>query len=353
MPAKILILYLEFAEYTLATVRAMLALGAEVHLVQYPIQSEAPYKFNFPAELKIYQRFEYTNDQLLELAKDINPDLIISGGWTDSGYLRIAKHFFGKIPTIVGMDTQFKNTPKQWLAIALSRFTLLKRFSYMCGGGKLQYEYAAMLGFKKQNMLPTYYSADYNHFSDIYQKNLPQKAQHFPKKFIYVGRYLELKGLLDLWQAFTELQNEAPNEWELWCLGAGTLVPPPNLHQNIKHFGFVQPSDLGGYMAQTGVFVQPAYFEPWSVATHEFAIAGFPLICSNAVGAIHSFIKPNENGYVFEARNIQSLKTEMKKMMQKTDAELQSMAAISHQLGSTLTPQIAAQAFYDLATGKK
>ena len=111
MPAKILILYLEFAEYTLATVRAMLALGVEVHLVQYPIQSEAPYKFNFPAELKIYQRFEYTNDQLLELAKDINPALIISGGWTDSGYLRIAKHFFGKIPTIVGMDTSLKTRP--------------------------------------------------------------------------------------------------------------------------------------------------------------------------------------------------------------------------------------------------
>jgi glycosyltransferase involved in cell wall biosynthesis len=349
MPKKILFLYLEFAEYTLSTLRKLVEIGAEVHLVQYPIKSEAPYQFDFPKTMKVYDRHTYTNEQLLELCKQINPDLIVCGGWTDSGYLKVCRYFKPLIPTILGMDTQFKGTPKQYLAILISKFTLQRCFTYMTGGGKLQYEYASKLGFKKQNMLPAYYSADYDYFNTLYQENIEIKEKKYPKRFIYVGRYLTLKGVEDLWRAFIELQTEQSNEWELWCLGAGELYETAAQHPQIKHCGFIQNKAMAYYAQNTGVFVMPSHKDAWGVAVHEFSIACFPIICSNKVGAIHSFVQEGKNGYVFQAKNVESLKQAMRKMMQKTDAELMQMGKLSNQLGAQITPKITAQVFYDLA----
>ena len=65
------------------------------------------------------------------------------------------------------------------------------------------------------------------------------KKINFPKRFLFVGRYIKRKGLLDLWESFVQLQEESPNDWELWCVGKGPLYKDRIIHPKIKHFGFV------------------------------------------------------------------------------------------------------------------
>ena len=48
----------------------------------------------------------------------------------------------------------------------------------------------------------------------------------------------------------------------------------------------MQPEDLLAFMSTGKAFVLPSTFEPWGVAVHEFAAAGYPLILSDAVGAL-------------------------------------------------------------------
>ena len=306
-------------------------------MIRWPVNREAPFQFSNPQAIKLYNKNDYSYSELQNLVNQINPNVIICSGWIDKDYLKISKLYYHKIPTVLTCDTHWRGTLKQQLAVLLSRFTLLKIFSHAWVPGKAQKTYVEKLGFKKDKIHLGFYSCNHPKFEQSFKKQCETKKNNFPHKFIYVGRYYEFKGLNDLWEAFTELQNEEPNNWELWCLGTGVLKPIE--HPNIKHFGFVQPQNLDEYIAQTGVFILPSRFEPWGVVVHEFAAAGFPLLLSSAVGANEQFLRNGENGYLFEPNYKDSLKKALKQIIEKSDEELTEMGVLSNQLSQSITPE--------------
>lgn len=334
---KFLFLYTEIAEYFLSCCNELTAHG-EVHIVRWPINKEAPFQFQENNKLNIYSKSDYNSKQLKELVDIINPNVIICSGWIDKDYLKITKNYFRKIPTIMTCDTHWRGDFKQRIAMIVSRFTLLNIFSHAWVPGKIQKQYVLNLGFKEKNIETNFYSCDLKHFENIYQLQKTDKQNHFPKRFLFVGRYYDFKGINELWQAFIELQAEQPNEWELWCLGIGDVKPIE--HPKIKHFGFIQPRDLATYTAQTGVFILPSRFEPWGVVVHEFAASGFPLLLSNAVGAKQSFLENNKNGYEFKSQNVVDLKRVLKLIINLSEPELLEMSAYSNQLSKSISQTI-------------
>lgn len=333
---KYLFLYTEIADYFLSCCSELSNHG-QVHVVRWPVNKEAPFKFPETTKITLYNKNDYSFNQLQDLVKNIKPDVIVCSGWIDKDYLKICKVYFKKKPTVLTCDTQWRGDLKQWVATILSRFTLLKIFSHAWVPGKSQKKYVKKLGFKEQNINLGFYSCNLPAFDSLFQKYFNIKSTNFQKRFLFVGRYYQFKGLNDLWQAFIELQKEQPNDWELWCLGTGDLKPIE--HPKIKHFGFIQPKDLEKYIAQTGVFVLPSRFEPWGVVVHEYAASGFPLILSSAVGAKEQFLEEGKNGYSFIPTDIQSLKKAMLKIVSKTDLELMEMGTCSNRLAQTITPK--------------
>ena len=97
MKKRALILYTEIAGYTITCINKTIELypDVEFHVVRWPVNKEAPFKFELNSA-SIYERNDFTNEQLLELANTINPDLIISSGWMDKGYVNVCKHYKGK-----------------------------------------------------------------------------------------------------------------------------------------------------------------------------------------------------------------------------------------------------------------
>jgi glycosyltransferase involved in cell wall biosynthesis len=335
---KIVFLYSELATYFLACIEELLLQpDIEVYIVRWPLNKEAPFHFKFTENLKIYDRNNYpTVNELKKLVDEIAPDIIYTSGWLDKGYLKICKAYKNRIPVIVGFDNQWKGTFKQQVARLISPFKILNHFSHCWVPGIPQEEYAVRLGFKKENILTGFYCCDYHFFHNLYINNKAEKHTKFPKRFIYVGRYVEHKGVRDLWDAFVELQNESANDWELWCIGTGDVRPIE--HSKIKHFGFVQPKDLPQYLKKTGVFVLPSYFEPWGVVVHEFATAGFPIICSDEVGARTAFVENNFNGYIYKSGDKNALKRVLRTIMDSGQDKLLQMGENSVEKASVITP---------------
>lgn len=345
---KVLFLYTELAGYFLSCVEALSKRrGVEAFIVKWPVNKEAPFDFSFPANVKVYNKNNFDQKGLMQLVSQINPDIIYCSGWIDKEYLEICKKIRKNIPVIVGVDNHWKGTVKQRTASLFSRLTLLKIFSHCWIPGPRQKTFAKKLGFKEENILSGFYSADYSQFYAYYLQNKEQKKK-FPKRFIYSGRYYDFKGVVDLWRAFIEMQNESPNEWELWCVGTGDILPTS--HSKIKHFGFVQPKELGKIISETGVFVLPSRFEPWGVVVHEFAAAGFPLICSDEVGAADVFLEQNSNGFIFKSGKIEDLKSAMRKIISMSDEALCKMGDKSAQLAGSITPEIWADTLMAVST---
>lgn len=338
---KIVFLYTELASYFLSCLdELLLEDDLEVHLVRWPLNSEAPFDFKFNPLLNVYDRKSFNKGELETLVDKIQPDLIYSSGWVDKTYKRICRKYKKSIPVIVGMDNQWEGTFKQKLAIFLSPFIIKKYFNKAWVPGEKQKYFAKRLGFKEQDILTGFYSADVNFFNKYYETFKREKNENYPKRFIYVGRYLSFKGINELWEAFIEMQNENPSEWELWCLGTGAEYDNRKEHEKIKHFGFVQPEEISNFIRQSGVFILPSTFEPWGVVIHEFAASGFPIITTDRVGAASSFVINNKNGFIVPAGNKNELKKAMLYFTGLSNKELNKMSEESHHLGQSINPTV-------------
>lgn len=240
---KIVFLYTELAGYFLSCVNELSKKkkDVQVHIVRWPVNKEAPFNFNFSNSVTVYNRNELTEASLLELINAINPSIIYSSGWIDKGYLKVCKLYRDKIPVIVGFDNQWQGKIKQHIASLISFKKIHPYFNYCWVPGKPQYEFALRLGFKPKQILTGFYVADYHLFHGFYEKHIQAKNNNFPKRFIFVGRYYDFKGIEEMWQAFINLDKKLNISWELWCLGTGDIEPVK--HPKIKHFGFVQPKN--------------------------------------------------------------------------------------------------------------
>jgi len=309
----------------------------EFHVVRWPVNKEAPFQFNLNG-VSVYERSDYANEMLLELAKRISPDIIITSGWIDKGYVNVCKYYKGKIKTVLALDNHWLGGVKQKIAALLSPFLVKNKFSHVWVPGKPQRQFAKKLGYKSSEISEGFYSADVDLFSSYFEKAKESKISNFPKRFIYVGRYVKHKGIFDMWNAFIELQKEQPNDWEFWCIGTGEEFDNKIEHNKIKHFGFVQPENFLEYIEKTGVYILPSHIEPWGVSLHEYAAAGFPMICSNKVGASEKFIQEGKNGYVFPARDIEAIKAAFSKVIVSSENELLDMQKKSIELSLLITP---------------
>ena len=346
---KILFLYFELAGYFLACVNRLIELyDVDVHIVRYPVNAVAPFNFKSNERIRFYEYHELTTTALIELVKELNPDLLYISGWSNKKYIAAAKSVRKKIPVLLTFDNPWLGTWKQYLASLIGPFYLNTIFTHCWVPGEPNARYARKLGFRGSKLLQGMYSADYTHFHNYYLQFKERKQQYFPKRFIYVGRYVELKGIRELWEAFIRLQEESPTDWELWCLGKGDLDPQFPTHEKIKNFGFVQPDELSKFIEQTGVFILPAYYEHWGVVVHEFAAAGFPLLCTSTTSAATTFLKDNYNGYVLKPKSTESILSAFRKIIALSNGELLEMATNSASLSSQVTPDTWSQTLMSL-----
>ena len=137
---------------------------------------------------------------------------------------------------------------------------------------------------------------------------------------------------------FIEILDEYNLNWELWCVGTGEKWDDRIVHKNIKHFGFLQPKELRDVISQTGVFVLPSKFEPWGVVLHEMVTSGMPILVSDQVGSIHTFLNNNVNGMSFSYFKKEDFKNKLLKFMHLSDQELLKMGEESVILSKKKTP---------------
>ncbi len=341
---KIAFLYSEIAGYFLACAKT-LATKAEVLIVRWPTNDEAPFEFKEEKQLKIINKADYSTLELQGIINAFDPNTVVCSGWMDKDYLKIVKSLDQKVNRVLSLDNHWKGNLKQQIATFVSPFYLKKIFTHAWVPGKPQEKFAKKLGFKGKTLLG-FYCADNFLFQNQYKATFTEKKEKFPKRFLYVARYVSHKGIFELWRAFVSLQKEYPNEWELWCLGTGEEWDNRIEHEKIKHFGFVQPKEMNPIIKETGVYILPSKFEPWGVSVQEFAISGYPLLLSDEIGSKEFFL--NENGEAFQAGNENEIKRAMLKIINTDSADLIKMGEKSNAVGMSYTMEMWAEKILNL-----
>ena len=336
---KILFLFTELSGYMMNCFEIAKQSDFEIHVIKYPKNREAPFEFKTENEIFLYERKQFNSKwDLLNIIRKISPQLLLVSGWIDNLYLKVIKDSKLKCKKVLMFDTPWENKLKQKIWITIFKFSYLKYFDSVWVPGLKQKRYAKKLGFKEDYIFQGLYSCNFDLFENIFDKSFTKKKQIFPKKFLFIGRYIDSKGFNELSKLFIEIIKEYNLNWELWCVGTGEKWEDRIVHKKIKHFGFLQPEELKDVISQTGVFVLPSKFEPWGVVLHEMVTSGMPILVSDQVGSIHTFLNNNVNGMSFSYSKKEDFKNKLLKFMHLSDQELLKMGEESVLLSKKITP---------------
>jgi glycosyltransferase involved in cell wall biosynthesis len=144
------------------------------------------------------------------------------------------------------------------------------------------------------------------------------------KVILFVGRFVEEKGVSYLIEAVAKLKNERIC---LMLIGEGPLrgaLEKQCVESGLGCFVFigkVPNSELYKYYALANVFVLPSittreFKEPWGLVVNEAMNQGTPVVVTDAVGAgVGGLVQEGINGFVVPERDSQSLSVALYKII--------------------------------------
>ncbi len=136
------------------------------------------------------------------------PDVLIFSGWSHPPYVRLAfEPDLQNTRRIMMMDNSRKYNLRQMLA-RLKIGSFLDRMDSVFVAGERSWQLAKYLRISEHKIFRGTYGIDYERFAPLLEQrmNLPEG---WPKRFLFIGQYIERKGLGILAKAYQQYKNDA------------------------------------------------------------------------------------------------------------------------------------------------
>ena len=327
---KVVICWSQVTGYTAACWRALAAQeGIELYVIlAKSVSNKTQYAFNGSVTNGLNCRFlsELEKDDcdlVARLVIEAKPDVIVLCGWFHAPFNKlIIRPKLSDKKFIMGMDTPWQGTWRQRLG-RLKMGGFLDRMDRVIVSGERSRQLAKALKVPEHKLKRGVYGIDYDSFSQAY----PVRRAHpegWPKRFLFTGRYHEVKAIDVLLQAYTAYRASVENPWPLTMCGTGPLEGLINATPGVENLGFVQPADQTALYARHGVFVLASRFDPWPLVIVEACAAGLPVICTEACGSAVELVRTYYNGLTVPTDNVAALTSAMH-YMHAHHAELPEM----------------------------
>lgn len=190
--------------------------------------------------------------------------------------------------------------------------------------------------------------------NDYMKDNYRIKEKKSTMKFLYLGRFIELKGIDILLEAFYEISLQNKNIelnlagdnisslfsiseklriiWEQICI--------KGIDKQIKILGYLNERDKKEILREVDIFIMPTKTnDGWGLSLMDATSAAIPCIATNVVGASFEFIKENTNGFIIGKDSVADLKEAMLKCINLTDKEFSEYSFNSRKIFSEYNNQ--------------
>ena len=314
--------------------------GVELRVCHQAPTADAPYderQFAWMQKRLVWKSADDL-DGLESWMDAFDPDVMVMASWHLPQYRRVARGRRGRSLRVMVMDNAWRGTGKQWLGVLTAGMHVRPIADMVWLPGERQAMFARKLGFKEGRILWGSFSCDQPRFTAQYEARVGA-GRKLPRGFLYSGRLVRAKGIDVLAEAYERYRAKSRDPWPLICCGTGPERARLEGRPGVQMEGFVQPENLPAKLAESGCFILPSTFEPWSLALHEAASAGLILLASEKVGAAVHLIHPGQNGFLFNSGDVGQL-AELMTRVTKLDAERREvMAETSYVLSQRYSPQ--------------
>lgn len=254
---------------------------------------------------------------------------ILIFGWNYHAHLRVMRHFKNKIPVWFRGDSTLLDE-KSGLKLILRRLFLKWVYSYVDYAfyvGTNNKKYFEVHGLKENQLLYTPHAIDNERFFDNAANQYEIKAKAWRRNLnidedsiviLFAGKFDQNKNPDFLINAIQAYNGLSPQKIKLLLIGSGPLESKLNEmiveDENIQLLPFQNQSIMPVVYRLGNIYCMPSYRETWGLAINEAMACGIPIICSDNIGATIDLIINGQNGFTFNANNLESLISILKKM---------------------------------------
>jgi glycosyltransferase involved in cell wall biosynthesis len=201
---------------------------------------------------------------------------------------------------------------KKWL---VRRILSLGSAILVSSSGGVEYLKSLGLSSDRIFLVPSAVDNDWwtEHAAKV-DRNAARAAWRIPAEgtvALFCAKLQRWKGPLDLLEAFA--RANVPNSYLVF---AGDGPERSNLERRatelgltdrVQFLGFLNQSQLPSAYCAADLFVLPSLFEPFGLVINEAMLCGLPVAVSDRVGARFDLVRPDENGYIFPAGDVDAL----------------------------------------------
>ena len=299
------------------------------------------------------------NQSVTSVLQKVDPDVVLCGGYNYLASwqaMRWARR--NHVPFLVWSEsTAADHRRKHWLVESLKH-----NFLNHCDGfvvpGKSALEYMQQVAISPGRIFVAPNAVDIDLFSAgekaarAQEERLRSELGLPLRYFLFVGRLVKSKGVIDLLEAYNRLSPDLRANLGLVFVGDGTHRAElesraRSILPGTVHFaGFVHRDELANYYGLAECFVFPTHSDPWGLVVNEAMACGLPVICTNVAGCAADLVKAN--GRAVAPRDLQQLATAMQEVA--TDPYLRArMSRHSRDLIQGYSPQACATGIAEAA----
>ena len=298
---------------------------------------------------------------LLESKLDqLNPDCVAVHGWSLPGAATALKWALDRrVPTVVMSESKWDDSPR-YFGTEMYKKQILGSVSAGLVGAKHHKDYLAQLGIPEKGIFFGYDAVDNEYFSSAAsvaagQSDMVRQRFGLPEKYFFASaRFVQKKNHSMLIAAYKEYIDAAHEPWHLVLAGDGPLsnqirnqVVELRLDAYVTLAGHLSYDVLPAYYSLASALVHVSKTEQWGLVVNEAMACGLPVIVSKQSGCAPELVDENENGFLVDANDRDSIASALKKMSSLSSTERQTMSRVSEKLVAKFSPAEFGQGLYN------
>lgn len=286
------------------------------------------------------------------------PDVILCGGYNYLASwqaLRWAKK--NQVPFLLWSESTGEDHRNRHAVVENLKQAFLDDCSGFVVPGKSAFGYVSrMTGSENIFVAPNAVDNDLfsarSHAAEIGRTRIRGELGLPDRFFLYVGRLVRAKGVIDLLHAYAALAPQIREEVGLVFAGDGLLraeleAEARSVFPGSIHFaGFVDRDDLPRYHALSECLVLPTHSDTWGLVVNEAMACGLPIVCSRVAGCAADLVK--SNGILVTPGDTAELTAALRRI--SADAQLRAaMSAESRRIIQNYSPECCARGIAEAA----
>ena len=181
----------------------------------------------------------------------------------------------------------------------------------------------------------------FGYFRSI-KSNLQKHTISSTIQLIFVGQLIERKGIMTLLEAIKNI-HQTNKLFNLTIIGTGELesilkdfIVENKLQDTVNLLGVVSSENVVDYITKADLLILPSNFDGWGMVVNEALQSNIPVLVSDQCGA-KELIKYGYNGFIFKAKETDSLTENLLKFLEMSFDERETMKKRAGEMGEKIS----------------